>query len=224
MIKTIVLYMAGTLMRGQNYETRDTKERILEAAGEVFVAHGFQSATVREICRKAGVNVAAINYHFRDKEGLYLATLRYCREISFKKYPVYPDVKESEPPEERLRSFINSFVFRVLEEGKASRFAKLVAKEYVQPTNALDVLVKETMRPAFTRLFAIVRQLAGKGADDETVRYCYMSIIGQFLFFLYARPVMKRLFKKASFRAEEIAAIAEHITLFSLSAIRGLKG
>ncbi|HQM80482.1 MAG TPA: DUF1956 domain-containing protein [Syntrophorhabdaceae bacterium] len=115
-------------------------------------------------------------------------------------------------------------MFRVLEEGKTSRFAKLVAKEYVQPTNALDVLVKETMRPAFTRLFAIVRQLAGKGADDKTVRYCCMSIIGQFLFFLYARPVMKRLFKKASFRPEEIAAIAEHITLFSLRAIRGLKG
>ncbi|HNS15165.1 MAG TPA: CerR family C-terminal domain-containing protein [Syntrophorhabdaceae bacterium] len=209
---------------GRNYTTQGTKERILEAAGEVFVAHGFQSATVREICRKAGVNIAAVNYHFRNKENLYLATLRYCREISFKKYPVYPDMRESELPEERLRSFVHSFVFRVLEEGKASRFAKLVAKEYVQPSKALDVLVKETMRPAFTRLFAIVRQLAGKGPDDETVRYCCMSIVGQFLFFLYARPVLKRLFGKASFKAEEIAAIAEHITLFSLHAIRGLKG
>lgn len=211
-------------IRGQNYATQGTKERIMEAAGEVFVAHGFQNATVREICGKAGVNIAAINYHFRNKENLYLATLRYCREISFKKYPVYPDMRESEQPEERLRSFIHSFVFRVLEEGKASRFAKLVAKEYVQPTKALDVLVKETMRPAFTRLFAIVRQLAGKGPDDETVRYCCMSIVGQFLFFLYARPVLKRLFGKASFKEEEIAAIAEHITLFSLHAIRGLQG
>jgi len=210
--------------RGHNCTTQGTQEKILEAAGEVFAAHGFQNATVRGICKKAGVNIAAINYHFRNKENLYLATLRYCREISFKKYPVYPDMRESEPPEERLRSFIHSFVFRVLEEGRASRFAKLVAREYVQPTKALDVLVKETMRPAFTRLFVIVRQLAGRGPDDETVRYCCMSIVGQFLFFLYARPVLKRLFGKAVFKAEEIARIAEHITLFSLHAIRGLKG
>lgn len=211
-------------MRGQNYTTQGTKEKILEAASEVFVTHGFKNATVREMCKKAGVNIAAINYHFRDKENLYLATLRYCREISFKKYPMYPDTKETEPPEDRLKAFIHLFVFRVLEEGPASRFAKLVAREYVQPTKALDVLVKETVRPGFLRLSAIVRQLTGKHADDEMVQYCCMSIVSQFLYFLYARPVINRLFGKASFKKEEIARIAEHITFFSLHAVRGLKG
>jgi AcrR family transcriptional regulator len=210
-------------MRVQNYRTQDTKERVLEAAGEVFAAHGFQDATVRGICKKAGVNIAAINYHFRDKENLYLTTLRHCREISFEKYPIYPDTKELEPPEERLKAFIHSFVFRVLEEGPASRFAKLVAREYVQPTKALDILVKETIRPVFSRLSTIVRQLIGERADDKRVQYCCMSIVSQFLFFLYARPVIKRLFGKASFKADEIAGIAEHITLFSLHAIRGPK-
>jgi hypothetical protein len=128
-----------------------------------------------------------------------------------------------EPPEERLKAFIHSFVFRVLEEGPASRFAKLVAREYVQPTKALDILVKETIRPVFSRLSTIVRQLIGERADDKRVQYCCMSIVSQFLFFLYARPVIKRLFGKASFKADEIAGIAEHITLFSLHAIRGPK-
>jgi AcrR family transcriptional regulator len=212
------------MMRVLNYTAQGTKEKILEAASEVFVAHGFKTATVREICKKAGVNIAAINYHFGDKENLYLATLRYCREISFKKYPVYPNAEESESPEEGLKAFIHSFVFRVLEEGPASRFAKLVAREYLQPTKALDVLVKETIRPAFLRLSNIVRQLIGERAGDETVQRCCMSIVSQFLFFLYARPVIKRLFGKASFKAEEITGIARHITFFSLHAIRGMKG
>jgi AcrR family transcriptional regulator len=48
-----------------------TREKLLEAAGQIFAEHGFQAATVREICSRAGANVAAINYYFGDKVELY---------------------------------------------------------------------------------------------------------------------------------------------------------
>ena len=53
-----------------------TRARLIDAAGQVFADHGFQAATIRDICTRAGANVAAVNYHFRDKAGLYLAVLR----------------------------------------------------------------------------------------------------------------------------------------------------
>ena len=57
--------------------TATTPERILEAAGEIFGREGFKAATIRRIAETANANVASINYHFRDKEGLYAAVLEH---------------------------------------------------------------------------------------------------------------------------------------------------
>ena len=47
-----------------------TREIIMETAGRIFAEEGYSKATVRNICRNAGVNIAAVNYHFRNKKGL----------------------------------------------------------------------------------------------------------------------------------------------------------
>ena len=53
-----------------------TREKLLEAAGPIFANRGYQATTIREICAAAGANVAAINYHFGDKLGLYTEVLQ----------------------------------------------------------------------------------------------------------------------------------------------------
>ena len=52
------------------------RERLLEAACQAFAEHGFQHATVRDICRRADLNLGAINYHFGSKRELYAEVLR----------------------------------------------------------------------------------------------------------------------------------------------------
>ncbi len=105
-----------------------TRERILEAAGEVFAEVGFRCATVRRICERAGVNVAAINYHFRSKEELYYEVLKYWHEFAVKKYPPLLGVGEDAPAEEQLRAFILSLLLRMLDKGKPAWFGKVMAR------------------------------------------------------------------------------------------------
>src|SRR4030065_2496708 len=62
-------------------------ESILEVAGEIFAEQGFRKTTVREICKRGKVNLAAINYYFGDKEHLYLACLKYYQSIAAQKIP-----------------------------------------------------------------------------------------------------------------------------------------
>jgi AcrR family transcriptional regulator len=198
-----------------------TRRRILEAAGEVFAEAGFRTATVREICKRAGVNIAAVNYHFGDKERLYIAVLKYWKAVAFERYPADQGVDGSDPPEKRLRAFIRSVLRRILDADHASMFPKLVVREYIEPTPALDTWVDEAIRPMFRLLSNIVEGLLGKGVPEVTVRMCCTSVVSQCLYFAYARPVMKLLFGQESFEGRGIEVIADHITAFSLHAIRG---
>ncbi len=198
-----------------------TRDHILEAAGEIFAGRGFRNATVREICSRAGVNVAAVNYHFGGKEGLYTAVLKHWRDVAYQKYPPDLGTDESSSPEDRLRAFIRSFVYRLLKEGPPSWYGKLWAREFIEPTGALDIMIEEQILPSLRLLASIVREILGPKAGRKGVDLCTMSIVGQCLYFRNASPVIAKLLKKDRFTSAEIHSIAEHICRFSLAAMHG---
>ncbi len=193
-------------------------ESILKVAGEIFAAQGFHKTTVREICKRCKVNLAAINYYFGDKDHLYLACLKYYQSIAAQKVLNF-GVDNTASPKEKLSTFIHTFIFRLLEEGKQTLFGKLLAREFIEPTGALDVLVEESIKPSFYLLSSIVREVMGNNCSDTEVELCTMSILGQCLYFRNAQPIIFRLRNKDAFSEEDIKEIAEHIINFSLKAL-----
>src|ERR1700730_7222176 len=135
-----------------------TEKRLLEAAGEVFAEHGYRGATVRQICEKAGANIAAVNYHFRDKDGLYMAVLRFVHKTHVDKYPPDFGLSPGATAEQRLRAYIRSFLYRIFAEGRPGWRMKLMTREMMEPTLALDTLVEEAARPLHQELASIVRE------------------------------------------------------------------
>jgi AcrR family transcriptional regulator len=196
-----------------------TRAAIMEAAGKIFAEEGYSKATVRDICRHAGANIAAINYHFGNKKGLYLAVLKHYQEIAFQTYPPDLGIKETQRPEEKLRAFVRSFLMRIMNEGRPAWFGKLLAREFTEPTWAFDIMVKDTIRPSFQLLTGIVAAITGKEIKDRKVLLCSMSVVGQCLYFRHSHQVITRLFPEESFGPKQIEELTEHITLFSL---RGL--
>lgn len=200
----------------------ETSQRLLEAAGEVFAKKGFRNTTIREVCRRAQANLAAVNYHFGDKERLYSAVLKYAYTRAREQYPLFPGESEDIPPAQRLRLFISDLLCSLFDEGMPAWHCKLMAQEMIEPTAALDDLVEGMIRPLSEKLGAIVRELLGAGAHEDRVRLCQISIIGQCVHHRNARPVIERLFPQQKYGPEDIQALVDHIARFSLSALKGL--
>ena len=205
----------------QNLQMR---RALLTAAGEIFAEKGFAKATIRSICNRAGANVAAVNYYFRDKAGLYHAAIQYWSEISRQKYPPDLGLGAQATAEQRLAAFIQSFLLRILDQSRPGWHGKLLTQEMVEPTAALDELVESVYRPMNERLRRIVRELGEGRLNSTALRLATRSILGQCLYYRHAWPVLTRLDPDETFAPADVERIAAHVTRFSLAAIKALAG
>jgi AcrR family transcriptional regulator len=114
-----------------------TRQALLTAAADVFAEAGFRNATIRDICRRAKANVAAVNYHFGDKAALYSEVLAEQSRLARERFPAGAAVPEL-GPDEQLQAFIRSFLQRVLSPELHARHGRIMAREMVDPTAALD--------------------------------------------------------------------------------------
>ncbi len=203
-------------------ECKNTRERILEVACEVFAQQGFHNTTIRDICQQAQVNVAAINYYFKSKEKLYEEVCKYIFGFSGKNDDPRFSLGESKKPEEKLRVFIRSFLLNILGKDRSNRREIIMGREMIEPTGAFNIVIKDMIKPRFQQLHSIVKALMGKGTEDALVRRCCFSIVGQCLYYLFARPVVLKLNPKQKYDNAGIEKLADHITQFSLIAITQL--
>ncbi len=198
----------------------DTRKRLLEAAAEVFAAEGFRAATIRQICQRASANVAAIHYHFGGKQEIYVELLRELGRRAYERYPPTLGLSVQPSPEERLFAFVHAFLLRVLSEDGFARHGRVLSREMVDPSPAIEQVVDEFIRPSFDYLRGIVRELAGPGVDERAVRLTARSIVAQCAFYHHARSLIERLSPDEPRDPQAIRALAEHITRFSLEGLR----
>src|SRR3954466_10583855 len=109
-------------------EADTTRERITNAAGEIFAERGFDGTTIRDICQRAGANVAAVNYYFGDKQRLYVEAVCQAHRWRMERFPLPPWLDDT-PAETKLGDFIETFVCRVRSGPDGTWHAKLMMRE-----------------------------------------------------------------------------------------------
>jgi AcrR family transcriptional regulator len=197
----------------------DTRELILNTAGRIFAENGFHATTVRQITREAGVNVAAINYHFNDKQELYISVLKRAYQTASMTAPA--DLPG--PARERLQVFIRTFLGYLLNPQRPQWQGILIAREMARPTPALDLLVAESIAPVKKRIGGIVREIVGPGVSESTVGLASLSIIGQCLHYVHCREMISRLFPEGRRVIRDVETLANHIFEFSIGGLNALK-
>lgn len=195
----------------------DTRARLLEAAGEVFAAKGFQAATVREICTRAGANLAAVNYHFGDKERLYIETVKHA-QCSGADEPV-PQWPAGTPPAVKLRDYIGRLLARFLDQRRPAWHAQLMAREMAEPTDACIALVDSYIRPSFDLLDRILAELLPPGTAATDRHLIAFSIVGQCVHFKIHQPIAIQLVGEEEYHSYDVERLTDHVARFGLAAL-----
>ena len=194
-----------------------TRDRLLQAAGEEFAAKGFDCARIRAICDRAQANIAAVNYHFGDKERLYVEAVLEAHRCGIEAGMEGPG--EPGEPAEQLRGFIHHFLGRVLALHDLDDWRyRLVIREMLHPTSASDILIRESIRPRFECLVGILRRFCPE-AEDRKMHAMAFSVIGQCLHYKMARSIAERLVGPAGMQELDLDFLTEHITSFCLAAL-----
>jgi TetR/AcrR family transcriptional regulator, regulator of cefoperazone and chloramphenicol sensitivity len=213
-------------MRKLRIDGQETRHQLLLAAGEVFAMRGFRGATMAEICRKAKANAAAANYHFGNKETLYVESWRFAFERSLRSYPPHGGVPEGAAVEDRLRGRILAIMRRVVDP--RSHELDIAYKEMANPTGLLASVMQQVLEPIFHGLNKIIREYLGPEASEQQVRLCLMSLRAQCF-----GPLMRERRRKLNPPGrlpsiedpvmEDVETLADHVTRFSMAGIRAVR-
>jgi AcrR family transcriptional regulator len=199
-----------------------TKERILDTAEILFAQKGYQAVSVRQITSAAECNLAAVNYHFGNKENLYLEVFRSRwvprakrLQESFRKYLASQDsLSESAV----VRALAKAFVDGPLSDDERLRHTQLMTREMTQPTKAFKHVAENVIQPFFKEVLEQLELVSPDKVSEEEMLLNIFSIFAMVLYFNFARVAVSRLTGRTydpSFRAQ----LVEQITQFSL---RGL--
>ncbi len=210
-------------MKAQRQDAVRTRKSLLAAANEVFAAKGFRNATVAEISRRAGTNIAAINYHFGDKETLYREAWRHYFRESNRIHPPDGGVSDDAPPEERLRGQINSLLRRVTDEGNKEYHTAYM--EMANPTGLLEEVSREELRPLRLRFASLVREFVGPHAAESQVRFCAHTILSSCIMPMFVNRIEPHdaATNGDSWRIDNIETYADHVIHFALGGLKAIR-
>lgn len=197
-----------------------TKQQLLEVAGRVFAERGYVHATSKEICELAQANIAAVNYHFGGKDGLYAAVLEeaHSRLVSIDRVAEITQSRASGA--DKLRLLLRKIVEEVARRDAGAWELRVLSRELLAPTALMDGMMKNQVIPKAKLVTGMIGEILGVPPTHPAVSRSAVSIVGPCIFLLVANPDwQKKIFPTLLANTDELV---EHMVAFAVGGLRSI--
>lgn len=156
-------------------DANNARQRLLDAALEVFATKGYASASTREICRLAGANVSAIHYYFGDKASLYRQLFE--RVDQFLQVPEGL-VRQDAQIDVALLSLYRHLLGFTESPLRAQRLRALLVREQLQPSGMLSETQLQGLMPFYLALVNLLKHHLQLTEVDRDLQRLAFSLLG----------------------------------------------
>ncbi|MEP6783007.1 MAG: CerR family C-terminal domain-containing protein [Acidobacteriota bacterium] len=220
-MKSIAVAVTAPRPPKTNPGSADTRQRLVDSAATLFADRGFENVTVREICKASNANIAAINYHFGDKAGLYRAVVLYAIAVMQETNEQSQRAGDGQSPEDQIRGFVRVFVGRLAADDNPNAWIpKLMAREMEHPTEALDQVMMQVVLPRLEYLCGVAATYMKLPISDPRVKRCIVSL--QVQCFLASRRIPPSMEKVWGPVMRDVDVAVNHIVEFTLGGMRAI--
>lgn len=215
----------------QTKSTAGSRERLLEAATDIFGRHGYDAATTRMIAREAGVNIAAIPYYFNGKEGLYRAVVEHIVSLvagqiadTRQDIAARPFTGPAAPEEAAhlLEQLLTKIITFMVGSPQAQRVARIILREQLYPSAAYDIIFTGFMASSLDTVATLLKVISGD-PSERTARIRAMAVFGQVLAFRVARETVVRALGMEGYNQDETEEIRMVIIEHTRSILAALR-
>jgi AcrR family transcriptional regulator len=206
--------------------TRDdqrTRRQLIEEAGRAFAENGFGRTTGKEICARAGVNAAAVNYHFGSMTGLYAAVLQEAHNRLVTIDALTAAIASTPDPRARLRAVLSLFARSVTGPEVSSWVLRVLGREIVSPSPELKTIDEKVRLPKVQIVRHLIAELLELPDDHPAVARSCISVMGPCVLMLVGdRASLRRILPAMVFTPDSAEALIDHLCTFALAGLNAV--
>lgn len=196
----------------------DARERLIQAGVEIFAEYGFNATTTRMLADKAKVNLSAIPYYFRSKEGLYLAVIEHIADVlSAHLEPFLGKIQalaatelDAKSARSLLKDGLATLVAVMCGDPGTMPFSQIILREQMAPTAAFDLIYPQVMERILEGFVTLIAAASGETNQRQSNLQAVL-LIGQVMVFRAGRATVTRRLGMTGYSADEIAEVQEAI-------------
>jgi len=222
-MKRGVTYRGRAISAKPAEDRQKTQLQLLEAAGQEFAEKGFERTTAKEICERAGINTAAVNYYFGGIEGLHAAVLEEARNRLFSADAISAAVAGKSDAKAKLGAVLDVVAEALTGPLSSSWVFAVLGRELVSPSPSMLETKEKVILPRARLLRQFVAELMKLPEDHPAVARGCVSLMAPICMLILAdRRHLGRALPALGLKSDDGPSLARHLFRYALAGLEAV--